>query len=335
MDTNILVTHPLPPPKSWRGSEIDKYIPIDKLILKKSQECWNDLHFNVNTFDQLVQWIKTIPDFGCNCSDHVKTYMKEHLPPEKDLFDWGVGLHNSVNTKLFKPTYTLEQARHAYQKTIPVYKKREHPIVSSVSPKKPKRQYECIESWLVSGFHVILIQNEDEVGKCKEVYDLPVEWRTCSTPRPTILEMLHTGIILNSDCEVSGEGPEFGDVPTGLLRWNFEQGKPAREEEWGIDCWFIPKPYLKYIPDDLPYMIGKPFWDYAVPAFFQYNNQPIKIDHTPWILHELHPLNWSQDDWMIGYKYISAKLPGREYGTAEFRRSIDTLKYNERSGIYV
>lgn len=295
------------------------------------QQLWANLHLGKET---IQQWESRIPAGGCDCKSFYREWRKQNPPPIGDSFEWGVALHNAVSEKLGKPAPSLEQSYHLWRRNKPVHRVRNVPIVSSVSPKKIERQTACIQSWLDSGFHVILIQSAREIERCKELFSLPVEWRTCDTPRPQILEMLHAGAIVNSDCEMRGEGPDFGGDPVGLLRWNYEEGKPCREEEWGIDCWYLPKDALRVIPDDFPFMIGKPFWDYGVPAFLQVNKIQFSIDHKPWLLHESHELNWSDAEWVVGRDYIAGKLNRYNYVTPEFRASIDTLPYNKSLGMF-
>lgn len=297
----------------------------------KGREHWRKAHLET-TKDNLAQWEDNIPSLGCRCKGFYGEWKKSNPMPSSDLTEWFFDLHDAVNEKLNKPTIKRSVARHIWRKNSPVHKPRSVKLVSSVSPKRIERQKTCIQSWLDSGFDVVLMQNAKELDRCKELFDMPVEWRVCETPRPLILDMLKAGAVINSDCEIRGDGPSFDGI-TGKLRWNFEEGQPAREEEWGIDCWYLPKEVLDILPDDFPYQIGKPFWDYAVPAYMRHFGIDFVIDHEPWILHETHPLNWNDADWMEGYKYISSRLPG-EYGTASFRESLSRIPYNKTLGMY-
>jgi hypothetical protein len=61
-----------------------------------------------------LQWLKTIPSYGCSCASEWTAITKLHPPvfdSKEAFFVWGAERHNDVNRKLGKPEITIEQAR--------------------------------------------------------------------------------------------------------------------------------------------------------------------------------------------------------------------------------
>ena len=83
-----------------------------------SREAWRQLHqYSVDHQDDwnpgkalkwLLKWEKSIPQFGCKCSQHWKQ-IKKRVPPKlqsaTEFHQWTVDSHNEVNKDLGKPIF--------------------------------------------------------------------------------------------------------------------------------------------------------------------------------------------------------------------------------------
>lgn len=64
-------------------------------------------------------WSAKIPRFttGCKCREHWTIWLRSnppHFSTRGKYFAWTVKAHNAVNTRLKKPTLTVEEARKLY-----------------------------------------------------------------------------------------------------------------------------------------------------------------------------------------------------------------------------
>jgi len=302
-------------PERWRLLHSHKYIsPIQSAM-------WFYQH-----------WLPLTPQ-SC-CSDVIK-YL-ELTPVQFDseaiFFKSTVDFHNSISEKLGNVVISQRDAHLIWRKTTPKKLLRDVRIVSSLSPKNIERQIACINSWVLSGFEVVLMQTQKEISSYMHLPELlrSVTFVPVSTPRPLIKDMVKFGMILNSDCMMLGYGPPTIDINSFYLRWNYKDGHPSQEEEWGLDCCYV-DPDL--IPKDFPFMIGEPFWDYAVPAIMRNNQVPFQINHIPWLHHLKHPLNWSQADWHRGHNWVTSRFEG-DYSSPSYRKSLDP-SYTYKSGMFV
>jgi hypothetical protein len=305
---------------------------IKPLSLKKTGiKHWRKLFLSVFSLKELNIWEKTIPNYDCSC---IKFYQewKQNNPPVFPLsFEWKYSLKSAVNLKLNYVDIDLITARHIWRQTSPIKRKRDVTIVSSLSPYKLPRQTQCIQSWLLSGFKVILMQTHEEILAYRHLVD-GVKFVESKTERPLIREMVQYGMIVNSDCQMYGVGPESITPNNFYLRWNYEEDRPSREEEWGLDACYIDSDIL---PKDFNFQIGKPFWDYAVPAILQNLNIPYRINHIPWLHHLKHKLNWNQDDWHQGQQWVLNRFTG-DYSSPNYRASMDPeYIYNKQLGMYI
>ena len=93
-------------------------------------ELWKELHERAASYkgtDDLVfisMFARKIPRFGrgCACNEHFQVYRKNFPPPfgepfgvESQYFIWTYNLHESVNQRLCKPSFTLEQIQEMYK----------------------------------------------------------------------------------------------------------------------------------------------------------------------------------------------------------------------------
>ena len=85
---------------------------------------WKELHLRALHFPGgndhifLNRWAKRIPRYqkGCRCKSFYNLWIRKNQPNFGSYFEWSVSLHNAVNVKLGKPTFTVEQARELYSK---------------------------------------------------------------------------------------------------------------------------------------------------------------------------------------------------------------------------
>jgi hypothetical protein len=292
---------------------------------------WRELFLNVHSKAELLAWKIKLPLYECACSSFYVMWESNNTPTFPLTFEWKYELKKAVNEKLGRPNIGLDTAKLIWRQEKAIHKDRQVPIVSSMSSKNLKRQVMCINTWLKSGFEVVLLQNSKEIKQYKPLLN-NVRFVETNTKRPLIKDMVQYGMIINSDCEMYGIGPDNIDINSFYLRWNYREGRASREEEWGIDACYIDPDIL---PDDFDFMIGKPFWDYAVPAILINNSINLKINHIPWLHHLNHKLNWSQDDWHEGHNWVLKRFTG-DYSSPSYRKSLDPEHtYNKQLGMWV
>lgn len=85
---------------------------------------WRALHmYAVRHYDSSVEdwfqaWKETIPDYGCNCRSGFEKVLVELPPvyrPQEAFIRWTWRVHNRVNSKLKKPTFTWEEFVRMYE----------------------------------------------------------------------------------------------------------------------------------------------------------------------------------------------------------------------------
>jgi len=300
-------------------------------LKKQGRSAWAKLFTSVFSGKQLEAWIGNIPNFGCSCKDFYRNWEANNPPAFPLTFEWKHALKSAVNEKLNYPTIDLETARHIWRQIAPIEKKRNVAAVSSLSPNNLSRQVQCIESWITSGFNVVLLQTRNEIEAYQHLVPR-VKFIESTTERPLIRDMAKHGIIINSDCEMRGAGPSKIELNSVYLRWNYYEGRASREEEWGLDACYVD---YRTLPEDFTFQIGKPFWDYAIPAIFLNKNIPYRVNHIPWLHHLKHELNWTRDDWHEGHNWVLKRFDG-DYSSPSYRASIDKDHiYNKQLGIWL
>lgn len=248
----------------------------------------------------------------------------------ESFFDSGVDFHNAINRKLEKIEVGRSLSRFVWRRAPVVRSSVSVPLVSSLAPGRLDHQLACVESWQAAGFYVHLMQTKEEIEQYRGL--VSVDWIPVKTERPLIREMVRYGMVINSDCMMAGPVPSLLRRNEFFLRWNFKLGRPCREEEWGLDACLIDPDAL---PSDFPFMIGEPFWDYAVPAFLRAAGAEFFIRHDPWLCHLAHDLNWCQDDWHRGHNYVASRLEG-DFSSASYRRSLDPgYVYDKALGMWI
>jgi hypothetical protein len=96
--------------KSEKNISIKK-IYSDQDIIIDGRKAWKTLFTQVFDLQQLEDWEKTIPKYGCDCSNFYQKYKKMYPPPENIGFAWKWALKNAVNQKLGQPILSIEEAK--------------------------------------------------------------------------------------------------------------------------------------------------------------------------------------------------------------------------------
>jgi hypothetical protein len=300
-------------------------------LQKQGRVLWAKLFMSVFSEKQLMAWQDSIPKFGCSCDVFYQEFQEKNPPVFPLCFEWKHKLKSAVNEKLKHPTLDLETGRHVWRQIAPIRRSQKVPAVSSLSPNNLARQVRCVESWITSGFDVILLQTRNEIEAYRKLFPR-AKFIEATTERPMIRDMARYGMIINSDCEMYGEGPGKLELNSFYLRWNYDEGRASREEEWGLDACYVDH---RTLPEDFSFQIGKPFWDYAVPAILRNKNISFKINHVPWLHHLKHKINWTKADWHEGHNWVTARFTG-DYSSPSYRVSIDPdYAYSKQLGMWV
>lgn len=101
---------------------------IQSVILRDGPRYWAELHLfslrNRNCEDRAFieswfkNWADSIPWNGCPCQQHFEDYCK-HFPPDfSDLWKWGIGIHNDVNSRNGRPVLSLSEAENLWIKRL-------------------------------------------------------------------------------------------------------------------------------------------------------------------------------------------------------------------------
>jgi hypothetical protein len=306
--------------------------------------------------ERLANWELLIP---CGtCKENYRRIKADNPPRFGDWFTWTWEIHNSVNVELSRCTVSLADAVRTWRppsepgKTVDGCK-----IVTAFSPKRLSRQKHCLDSWLRSGFEVVALQTRTELASMKSEFQ-GVSWieenavTDCydfSTQRIQRLLSESTDepvLLLNSDIELCGGGglESFLDdlsrgTPKFYLRWNYSGVQVAREFEFGLDGLLLWPQDAKAIPVDAPYGIGQAMWDYAVPYFLKEHGRGYSIAHYPWLMHEEHSQNWSNESWETGFDWLlkqGYQVDYDQFRNGEYRRSIDPgFNYSGADGMWV
>ena len=101
-------------PAIW-GPELWKYLHIISLNYPE-----NPTYMDINNYNEFYKYLAfTIP---CdNCKHHYKKYITNNPPnltSKNDLVVWTIEFHNSVNKRIGKPTYTIDEAMDLIQASL-------------------------------------------------------------------------------------------------------------------------------------------------------------------------------------------------------------------------
>ena len=85
-----------------------------RLVKELGRKAWDKLFSEVTTAEELQLWEKTIPKYGCDCTQFYAMFKRDNPPGDVVLFEWKWRLKTAVNAKLCKPNLSLEDARKLY-----------------------------------------------------------------------------------------------------------------------------------------------------------------------------------------------------------------------------
>jgi hypothetical protein len=81
----------------------------------KSRALWEELHTKESpTEEWFKDWLSRIPRYGCSCSKDFQAILEAIPVDYRNFFVWSVRVHNEVNKKLGKPTFSLEAAKERW-----------------------------------------------------------------------------------------------------------------------------------------------------------------------------------------------------------------------------
>jgi hypothetical protein len=280
-------------------------------------------------------WSQRIPAFGCNCQKHWETLsQKIDWTTAQSAYESLFVLHNRVSRDFAsKPEITREQCDALYLQQPSLDDCAV--AVTSLAPNRLDRQTECLNTWKRFGLSIVAIQSTHEIDQIYSDYpQLSNILPTYSGDTiPTIAEMVKVAtqhhdriLLLNADIEIHGQQRILRDAIAGGtvigVRHNYARyWWQSSQEQWGIDAFSFDVASANQLPD-LPFRIGKPWWDYWLLDYFR--NKPMEWIVEPLFFHRDHEATWSEKDW-DDYGKVFASYHGRAYSrrdVAEFRRQF-------------
>jgi hypothetical protein len=95
-------------------SRVAASVPPQEELALAGRACWDALFTSVLTEDNLANWEKTIPRYGCDCENFYKAWKRDNAPTFPLPFSWKYELKTAVNAKLGKPNLSFEEAFELY-----------------------------------------------------------------------------------------------------------------------------------------------------------------------------------------------------------------------------
>lgn len=283
---------------------------------------WKKLHTKRRlTPEWLGEWETTIPK-SCNCPSGYQ-FFKQSVQPkflgELEDFTWSWELHNFVNLKLQKPTWSLDEALFYWRPDLKdniVSKSRDATIVTSFYNSNIVTQLDCLNSWQRSGFHVVSVNLDTEIEQLKPIFK-DVEFQVGEPSlryhkqTPKIHSLLTAKVstpfklIINSDIKIYHPIDSFmSQVPALGIRRNFiDTPMDGDIERWGIDAFLLPEELCGKFPN-LDFAIGQPMFDYWIPWHLGRMNVELKWFGEPLFFHKTHEINWKNEALQIGWDMI-------------------------------
>ena len=197
-------------------------------------------------------------------------------------------------------------------------------FITSISPKRIKRQRYCINSWIKHG-NVVAIQAEHEIQELQPQFP-QVQFIACSqieedSSRVNICAMIKQGpgLLINSDIKIESTQEEFNidwePKPKQFnvgVRYDFDgPGEPKTLNKYGIDAFLITEEIINAI-EDHGFVIGIPVWDYWIIWHMITKGFKIKTKRSPGLLHLNHPMGWPMSDMPKGMEIMK-----RDYGIGQ------------------
>lgn len=89
---------------------IDRNNTDQQSIAEVGKALWRELFLSVFTQNELADWRKKIPKYGCPCADFYAAYERDNPPTFPLSFRWKYDLKSAVNAKLSHPNLSYEDA---------------------------------------------------------------------------------------------------------------------------------------------------------------------------------------------------------------------------------
>jgi hypothetical protein len=321
-------------------------------FVNASRALWDDLFLRVNDIQELLIWERRVPSYGCECKSFYDSFLRSNHPGETVSFEWKWRLKSAVNKKLGKDNLELKEAMNVYDINYAENPTRSDIVaITALSPNRHslENQQKCVQSWERFGLQVFAKNTDEEIAVLKEHFPTVEfissnEVATCfSYPTQRIQALARTAVdfgkavlLINSDCELRGSNDwlQFDEASQFVgVRWNYDAEFPriVTEFRYGFDAFsFTPKQSL-LLPDDFPFAIGHPMWDYAVPALMRHYGIGLNIVHRSMLFHCNHNQNWQTEDWFFGQQWVKNHIGLHiEYSTKDFRDSLEKTgwRYN-------
>jgi hypothetical protein len=254
---------------------------------------------------------------------------KQH-PIRKRIEQFGGKVFASI-----EPPWNAEDWKHEQQPIM-----RDLFAVTSLSPlaHHHDRQPICIDSWVKHGLQVVSVNTTAEVALLRNRYPQVTKWIVCDEvgttykkPTQLINNILGVSLALNSpilainsDIEIYGHQSRLLNLVRGLnmaigIRHNYESSVlNATREPYGLDSFLVHPKHVRDIPKAI-YSIGRPFWDYWLPWHMMRQGFEWNWIGEPLFYHKSHTLNWSNEDWQIGY----------EWAVGHYQESVDWVEWRK------
>ena len=292
--------------------------------IEKGRAAWKTIHTKrILTSEWLAEWEKTIPK-SCNCQTGYDFFKSSVQPPfssnsEIEHFKWGWELHNFVNIKLQRPEWSLDDALRYWRPDIKdsiEHKSRDATIVTSFYNSNIELQLSCLDTWQRSGFHVVSVNLDTEIGQLKPIFK-DVEFQVGEPSlryhkrTPKIHSLLTAKVstpfklMINSDIMVYHSMDSFmSQAPTVGIRRNYTDTPMDGDiERWGIDAFLLPEELCSEFPN-LDFAIGQPMFDYWIPWHLERIGVELKWFAEPLFFHRTHKINWKNEALQIGWDII-------------------------------
>jgi hypothetical protein len=224
----------------------------------------------------------------------------------------------------------------------------------SLMPKHMEVQSRCLDSWVTVGCKVIAQNTAEEINQLKPIYHQVHEWIECDDtstayeyPTQKLISLAESAAaldaaIINSDIEIICRQKQLKSLIERSesefvlgIRWNYSVSPShAREFEWGFDLIAMSPEQVGLLPKDMPFAIGQPMWDYALPEILMMFGFKPKISHSRVLFHHDHPQHWNDRSHRLGKNWL-ANFTGQPFDDVWFRRSIDSeYLYYKSDGVY-
>lgn len=229
-------------------------------------------------------------------------------------------------------------------------------LVTSLS-QKTERQSQCLDTWLNIGCRIVVLNTAVEIEQLKPIYPQVHDWIECDDvdishgyPAQKLYNLAKlaseygNAAIINSDIEIlcsQKQLQKFVQVEATEfvvgIRWNYQSSPgSAREFEWGLDLVTINAAQMAAIPKSLPYVLGQPVWDYAIPELLIRSGFKPVVPHERVLFHKDHSQRWNSETHRKGMEWLSSHI-GMPFDPHRFRklRLDPDFVYNDGQGKYL